>query len=313
MAWIKRNKFFVLSMAAGLVLTAYCAFLFYKNLADVSAKKADYQSNLAQYNALQKAAIYPSQTNIDLANEDQRQAKALLADYQKAFAPFPPPPKEDEQGFKAYLGQTIFDLGTAATNAGVQLPEGFAFTFWQQQRQLNYPVENIRPWMEQLTEIKTLCAILYGARINTLVSLQRVRVSPSDEGPSEGFFDALPVTNAPQVATPYKFCFRGFSRELVAVLDDLARSSNCIIVKAVQVQHETEDNLPPTLAVTTQPVVANSNPNPPFERRRGMGEPPPAQRMPGNPPGGAPVTVLSERMLRVSMAVDVVKLSAGGK
>jgi hypothetical protein len=312
MAWIKRNKFFVLSMAAGLILTGYCGWLFYNNLSDVSAKADEYQSNLASLNALQSAQIPATKENIDRANEEQRQAAGLLADLQKSIPPFPPPDAMDEQKFKAFLGQSISDLGGAADSAGVSLPDGFAFTFTAQQRQLNYPAENIRPWLQQLTQIKALCAILFDARVNSIVSLQRVRVSPTEDGPASDFFDAAPVTNAPLVSTPYKMCFRGFSRELASVLDKLAQSSNCLVVKTIQVQHEADDSTASASPMLNTAFPVPANPAPPgrpgrFGEAMGAGS-----RTPGNAPGGAPVTVLSERLLRVSISVDMVTPSGGG-
>ena len=86
-----------------------------------------------------------------------------------------------------------------------------------------------------------------------------MRVSATDEGPQADFFDAQPVTNAPLVATPYKLVFRGFSRELAYVLSGLAESSNCFIVKLVQVQHEPEDAMAP---VCPSPGTASSSGGP---------------------------------------------------
>lgn len=320
MAWIKRNKFFVISMAVGLGCIGYCAYLFWSKLSDVSSKNDEYTSNLAQYKTLNSSPLYPSDQNITSAKEDQAKVQELLADYRKAFVSFPTPRKVDEQGFKAYLGQTVFDLDAAATNSGVTLPDAFAFGFSMQQKEFNYPAENLQPWMEQLAEIKAICAILYESRINSIESFQRVRVNQSsDDGSSQDCFDATMVTNSPLVSTPYKLTIRGFSRELANVLDGLAQSSNCFIVKTIQVEHVIGDtSIQPDLA-DAQPVPAtpayNTMPNPGgdgFQRRgeRMREQPVPTPETPVVVPRRGPKTILSEGLLRITLAVDAVQISS---
>ena len=165
MAWIKRNKFFVISMAVGLLLIGGCAYLFWNNLGGgCLRRRRSIQDDAGQLQNLRNANPYPSDANIASANEDQGHVRDMLADFQKALVPFPTPPKLDDQGFKAYLGQSISDLGMAASNAQVGLPDAFAFTFTDQQKSSISLAENIRPWMDQLVEIKALCAVLYQAQ-----------------------------------------------------------------------------------------------------------------------------------------------------
>ena len=396
MTWIKRNVFFVLGLFAGVALTGYCGWMFYQNLGKVAKAATDYQSESDQLGVLLKAPNYPSDGNIQVATEDQRQITELLDRFHGAMHSLPPPPKEDDQGFLSYLRQTVTELGTAATDAGVELPEDFAFTFTAQLTNLNHPVENIRPWIEQLGEIKVICGILFEAKINSMVSLQRVRVSPSDDGPSSDYFGAEVVTNAPEIFTPYKLSFRGYSQDVAEVLRGLARSSNFIRIKAIQVRHDTEGNVAPhvTLAEPTggsgeglaaRPKIGESEPaiaaelmagradvlvaRPMFVRNEGGGRggggggrggggrggggsggggsggtqtgapangsgapstsagsgggstaparPPARAGGPvagrGGAASGGPPTVLSEGLLRVSLSVEVVKLSGGGR
>jgi hypothetical protein len=332
MPWIKRNLFFVLSMAVGLILTGFCAFLFARDLSDNSSVNADFQNYATQYNQLLEAPVFPSDENINSALEDQKRATQFLADFRKVFVSPPPPPQKDERGFKTYLEESVVELRAAATNAGVQLPAvDYAFAFNEQQKMLNYPPENIPPWMQQLVEIKTLCGILFEARINSLESLQRVHVSDTDVGLATDYLEARITTNASQtqIITPYKITFRGFSREIAAVLGGLARSSNCFIVKHIDVSPSLESLAAP---VFSAPVLApapaaprNFLPPPrpyqrgedPRDRRRDLREAPvaapPPRPQPAIPFSIVPVTVLSERLLRVSISLDVVKLKGGGR
>ena len=240
MAWIKRNLFFVIGMAAGLLLTGYCVWLFTRDLASNSTVDNDLQEATRQYDALANnpKVPYPSEENIQHAREDQTKVKQLVDQLHTAFPPFPAPPKLDVKGFSEYLETTLFDLRHRATNAGVSLPDDFAFAFTDQRGKLNYPLECIPLWLQQLAEINSLCDILYRARINSLLVLKRVSISSSNDM-IVTFGDLLgsQVTNTPfGTVTPYKIEFKCFSKDLAAVLDGLARSSHCFVVKNIVVR-----------------------------------------------------------------------------
>jgi hypothetical protein len=237
MAWIKRNLFFVISMAVGLALTGYCAWLFYQDFGKNSEVAKDEADVTSQYDALvnNPKIPYPSEENIQHAREDQAQVKQLVDELRTSFTPFPTPSNLDAKGFSEYLENSIFDLKTRATNAGVTLPDNFAFAFTDQRNKLNYPTECIPLWMQQMAEIKVICDILYRAKVNTLLALRRVPMSPSNDMivTSEDLMDARIVPTPFGTATPYKIELKCFSKELAAVLDGLARSSNCFVVKNI--------------------------------------------------------------------------------
>jgi hypothetical protein len=247
--------------------------------------------------------------------------KQFLVEFKQKFAPFPPPPHEDERGFKTYLEDSVARWRAAATNTGVLLPDNYNFSFATLMGKLTYSPESIAPWMQQLEEIDTILGILYGAKINYLDSLQRVAVS-SDDSTGNDYLQSAAVTNQWGVVTPYKIAFRCFSPEIAAVLAGFARSSNCFIVKDIDVS-PSKAQLPVVIAAMPQlqaaPVYApvpqynpNMNLNPggrlggrPFQRPA----PAPMQMQTGVPAvNTAPVTILSENPLFVTLSVDVVKL-----
>ncbi|MGD0413378.1 MAG: hypothetical protein ABSC18_16930, partial [Verrucomicrobiota bacterium] len=273
MAWIKRNLFFLLSLVAGLVLTGYCGYLFSGDLKQNAVVNTEFQGYVTQYNALQKKPVYPSDEHIQQAKAELGQVTEFEDQVNKAFSPYTPHPKEDEKGFSEYLENTIAELKTQATNASVALPDTMAFGFTDQRGKLRYPLENIEPWMQQLTEIKALCNILFGAKINSLAMFRRVALSPTNDlilNPDDTF-PASKVTTSAETKTPYKIEFRCFSRELAAVLNGLAQSGNCFIVKNVVVSPADVKSLgqnPPAAA----PEAVASAPAPPT--------PPPASRRP---------------------------------
>jgi len=216
MAWIKRNLFFVIIAAVGLGLTGYCGFLLYNSLGENAGVSNDYQTKFSELTAMQQKSPFPSKENIEAATADQERVRSFLGDFRKSFAPFPPPPGEDEKGFSTYLVDSLARFRTEATNAGVELREDFFFSFSGLMGKLSYPSGNIAPWMEQLQEIHAILNVLYNAKVNYLYNLQRAPVSPDESGT-----DCLPVstvTNQWGVVSPYKIVFRGFSAEIAGVL-----------------------------------------------------------------------------------------------
>ncbi len=237
MAWIKRNLFFVIGMAVGLALTGYCVWLFYQDFGKNSEVAKEAQDIVAQYDALvnNPKVPYPSEENIQHAREDQAKVKELVDELRTSFTPFPTQSNLDVKGFSEYLENTIFDLRTKATNAGVTVPDDFAFGFTDQRGKLNYPLECIPLWMQQVAEVKTICDILYRAKVNSLLALRRVSMSSSNDmivTPIDRL-DARVVPTPFGTATPYLIEIKCFSRELASVLSGLARSSNCFVVKTI--------------------------------------------------------------------------------
>jgi hypothetical protein len=327
MAWIKRNLFFVIGAAVGLILTGYCSYLLYKSLGDNAGVSDDYKTTLSSLQDLQQKSPYPSKENVQAAKADRDRVHKFLADFTKRFEPFPAPVLTDEKGFQAYLDDTLVRFRSQAQDAGVLLPEDFEFAFGGLAGKLTYPPENIGPWMQQMEEIGSILNVLYQAKINALLALGRVPVSPDDTG--SGLASA-PVTNQWGVVTPYQITFRGFSAEIGAVLEGFARSSHCFIVRSLvinpdtTVQPMTEETAQPQGAVNWAPQYRSPAPTPRFDRY-GPGDrhgPPNFTRQapryvqspvysyaaPAAPAG--PVTILSENPLSVTITVDVIKLKA---
>lgn len=341
MAWIKRNLFFLLSLVAGLALTGYCGYLFIGvDLSNNKTLNTDFQTSQNQFNQLQRKPVYPSDEHLQQAKAGLGEVTEFEDQLHKAFSPWAAFPKEDEKGFSAYLEDTIVDLKTKATNASVGLPETIAFGFTDQRGKLRYPLESIDPWMQQLTEIKALNDILLKAKINSLAYFRRVAVSSNDLflNPNDTFPASMVVTPS-QTRTPYKMEFRCFSRELAAVMDGLARSSNCFVVKNVVVMPA---GLKLPEVAQTEPEPAAATP-PAANRPRSVAAPvvtddtdvvqralairmartaaaraastaAPAPAKTGGAsgttgPATAPVTALREQLLYITLSVEAVKFN----
>jgi hypothetical protein len=163
-------------------------------------------------------------------------------------------------------------------------------------------------------------------------------VSSSDQIVSQDDSFAAKITsNALRTVTPYKFEFRCFTPSLAAVMEDLARSSNCFVVKVLivnpsdiqlapspQIKFATvSDTVPPPDTSGLPAPTPSSGPGNRSRFGRGRGAGAPGRFLTGQPgrgpappptggggaPGAAAVTVLSEQLLFVTLAVDMVEIN----
>ncbi|HEX3720197.1 MAG TPA: Amuc_1100 family pilus-like protein [Verrucomicrobiae bacterium] len=320
MAWVKRNLIFVITVAVGLIATGYCGYLLFSALSANTAVSDDYTTKSGQLKTLADAKPPVTTTNIQLAIADQTRVKDFLGDFRKAFAPFPTPPKVDDPGFVEYLQRSLKGFAAEATNNGVQLPQDYAFSFSQQKDKVSFTPECVGPWMQELQEMKAILHIVFGAKINYFQEIQRPPAC-SDDNNGNDVLSAASISNTWGSVTPYKVTFRCFSQEIANVLAGFADSSNCFIVKYVNVT-QSKEALPQLAALAPaqvqQPIYFQRpqyNPNGGSGRYgpRGMREPyvqrsqaPILMAAPAAPT--PPQTILQETPLFVTIVVDAVKL-----
>jgi hypothetical protein len=323
MAWIKRNLYFVITVAVALGVTGYCGYLLYSALNENVEASEKYASAKSSLDELLKKSPYPSPENIQAAEADAGRVKTFLTEFRKPFAPFPTPPKVDVREFNSYLQKTIAQFGAQATNAGVGMDPPYAFSFSQQINKLNHPVDAIGPWMQELEEIRAILHILYTAKINYLERIKRVSVCIDDAG-SDDYIQFNNTTNQWGVVSPYMINFRAFSAEIANVLAGVAASSNCFIVKAIYVspskvplpQVNQAQPAPPPMREIYRPPPTTDQFMQPGRRGRPGDYPeyraprpylqPQQVAAPAVPTG--PETILMETPLFVTLYIDVVKL-----
>ncbi|MFN7139597.1 MAG: hypothetical protein ACK4UN_09670, partial [Limisphaerales bacterium] len=211
-----------------------------------------------------------------------------------------PSPKMSDQAFAGLLGRTIAELRNKATASGVALPQQYDFTFAAQRRALNFPAGSIDNWIPQLNDIVAISDALFQARVNALDGIKRVPVSSQDVGEAD-FLTANIVSNQFAVFTPYEVSFRGFTPELAAVLEQMQRTTNFVVIKSVSVAPA-----PISAAagdgMQVAPVRMQQDP------RRRVPQPGVQQRR-GVQAGAVAETVIAEQPLQVTLQLDVVKLN----
>ena len=285
MGWFKRNLFFAIGSLLALLLLAGGIYYDFNSWNRNSAAMAKLNDLGDQVNNINREPVLPGNDQVDnitAAREQTRQLEQWMWQAGKYFQPISPVPSPtngvlNSQMFADTLPRAIHNLQQEAADASVMLPPDFSFSFTAERGSVKFAAGSLRPLSEQLGEVKAISEILFAAHVNSLDSVQRVRVSDDDaSGQQSDYLDEQSVTNDLAVLTPYQVTFRGFSSDIAQVLSALASSPHGFIVRGINVQP----------AETSQSFV-----------------PPPATSA-----RGGVRTLLTEHLLRVTLEIEVVKL-----
>jgi len=327
MGWIKRNLFIVVGGVVALALLGGAGFFIFEGWTSnstASDKLKEIYDKLGQL-AQQKPSPGNEKINNTLIAKDQeKELAAWIQSTRGFFLPVTSVPAGGavtSEAYAAALRRTIDLLQHEADSASVTLPPKYDFSFSAQRPLVKFAAGSLDPLATQLGEVKTISEILFAARINALVGIQRVRVSEDDvNGPQSDYLDERPVTNTLAVLTPYVITFRSFTPELARVISGFATSSNAFIVKSINVQPangasaSADAGAAPGGYPGGYPAAQPGGMPPGMMGRMNRGEyyPPPAaapvaapQPVPGK--GGLQI-VLKEQLLQITLEVELVKL-----
>jgi hypothetical protein len=245
MSWVKRNLYFLVGGTVAVLLLGLAGFYFYKNysLNSENGKKLDEAYD--QWDKYIKARPNPGNdkvNNIEIARAQRTQVAAEIGKVQKHFLPIAPIPNPtnnvvSKEEFASALRRTFEELDKGASAASVTMPPKYSYTFEAERQLTIFPEGSLPPLAVKLGEVKAICNVLFAARINSLDSLRRERVSPDDlKGPQSDFLDAISVTNQLAVLTPFEIVFHCFSTELAAVLSGFADDPHGFVIKAMNIE-----------------------------------------------------------------------------
>jgi hypothetical protein len=333
MAWIKRNLYFLIGSIIALALMIVGGVYLFNQVSDEGSVADQIKAQYAELLRLTQQNPHPGDSTIDNIKATKEQAAALRAYTMKArpfyqrIAPIPESTasnKITDRDFASQLRITVSQLQHSAAQQSVLLPPDYYFTFEAQKKIMNFDASSLDDMAAHLGEIKTLCDLLFAAKVNSLDSIRREVISPNDNNPPDYLMEKTVSTPLADL-TPYEVTFRCFSTELGLVLGNLAGSTNAFLVKTINVEP----------AGSAVPDDQSGNPNGP-----GMGQPqpmsppmnggfPPGSSYPGapgsrrfnqfNPQAGMPApvvapvshgpqVVLNEHPLRVTLLIRLVKL-----
>jgi hypothetical protein len=243
MAWIKRNLYFVIGSVAALALMGWAGYFLYSQWSLNNTVLASLNEDYEKLRSLNSQNPHPGSGQVDnikeaKAQRDQlREFLKLPRIYFQRIAAIPDQPKVTDQDFTSALSHTLDQLQRDATNASVNIPANYGFSFEAQRPRVQFAAGSLPPLSVQLGEVKAIAEVLFQAKINWLDNLRRERVSADDSsGPQADYVPDKSVTNELAVMTPYEVTFRGFSSELAAVLSGFASSSNGFTIKTINVE-----------------------------------------------------------------------------
>lgn len=298
MGWIKRNLFFVIGGVIALALLGAAGYYDYASWGQNQKAFGDLSEIYRKITDLNNHKPRPGNAQVDnikIAHEQEAQLRQWIDQTTNYFQPIAPIPKPaggslTSEQFAGALHRTIAQLQNEAAAANVGLPPApFDFSFTAHMDRLTFAPGSLGPLSVQLGEVKAISELLFGTGINSLDGIQRIPASPDDAGGPQGDYLAdQPVTTDLAVMVPYQITFSGFSAEIARVLEAFASSPRGFIVTAISVQ---------PASAAAGPAAGAYGPNP---------VPSPAAPAPGK---GGLQTVLNEQLLRVTMSVEVVKLT----
>jgi hypothetical protein len=313
MGWLKRNLFFAIGGILALGLLGAAGFYDFQSVSNNQAaytKLSEVINNLKELNKQKPSPGNDKIDNVTTANEQRKQIEEWIHQAREHFEPVAPVPSPasgplTSESFASALHRTIAQLQNEAAAGNVALPQQFTFSFTADKDRLTFAPGSLESLAVQLGEVQAITEILYSARINALDSIQRFKVSPDDaNGPQMDYLDDPPVTNSLAILVPYQVTFRAFGQEIAQVLEKFAASPHAFVVKNITVTPGggtgfAESGPPPSPFQPTYPLVPG-------------GPPPPATAQPqtAQTGHGGLQTMLNEQLLRVTLEVAVVKLTA---
>jgi hypothetical protein len=302
MAWIKRNLLFVVGLAVAVVMVGGAGFYLYTAWDAQSAAEAEFQSKNQKLDELVKAEPYPNEANVKRAREEQDRVEKFKTEARRRFGVAAAPPGLNNASFKALLENTIAQLTHSAEQAGAKLPEGgYAFTFSEQRKQFQIPDRALAQLAVHLSDVKDICDVLYGARIHSLLYVKRPMVGTNDNSAASELLAGKKVsTNAVTGAAvyPYEISFQCFSSEIGSVLAGFRDAGQAYILKTINVERGTTTDAAAAMPVAMTPQAMMMS-------RYRMGP----QAAPAAPPTNPNEPALEPKPLRVTIGLDIVKLS----
>ena len=238
MAWIKRNLALVIGIAVSLLLLVGAGGYLIANEAQDYARDEDLAKLKVKLDSL-RSGTFPSEANIGAVRTNVTQVLKFTAEAERILASEPPKPVN--VSFSVHLTRVLDEMRRDATNAGVELPPKYDFTFGEVKGMSRIPGYGIEPLNSRLAELKTICEVLFKARVRGIESLQRLAAFADELKGPDLLLDRTEQTNSLATGvnvtiTPYRVVFRGFSGDLAVVLNTLSGTKEFFVVREVLVE-----------------------------------------------------------------------------
>lgn len=244
MDWIKKNLVFVISCAVALIAIGVSGYYLLVEIGKYNTAGSQLGTSKDAVAALYAKTPQPGSGKVDNIKEvkdDIERLKKFETELTSTFKSIPVD-ATTEPAFKAELDDTLAYLNKEGKRIGLTIATNFNLSFTAQKIGFRFASNSLGPLSVQLADLREISKILVDARVNSIESFKRARVSADDTGPNAVEDDYLPklgvTTNqfTGAVVYPYEVTFRCFSEEFGKVLEGIAHEPYSIILKTVAVE-----------------------------------------------------------------------------
>jgi len=216
-----------------------------KTAQSVEEADAAYDAALANRDKIQNAQIKVDIKNVEVLGQVADEYEAFTKKAGEVFVT-QQINRMTSNEFMNYMTQTIVLLNRKATNNLVKLPNdllkrsdiNFSFTFAPLMEAAEISKDKIPELQIQLGDIREIADVLFENRIQSLVLLQRNRVTDEDRraGASPNYLDTrMAYTNSISVVRPYTVKFRCLSDGIAMALSGFAKKKTFYVVRTMEV------------------------------------------------------------------------------
>ena len=216
-----------------------------KTAQSVEEADAAYDAALANRDKIQNAQIKVDIKNVEVLGQVADEYEAFTKKAGEVFVT-QQINRMTSNEFMNYMTQTIVLLNRKATNNLVKLPNdllkrsdiNFSFTFAPLMEAAEISKDKIPELQIQLEDIREITDVLFENRIQSLVFLQRNRVTDEDRraGASPNYLDTrMAYTNSISVVRPYTVKFRCLSDGIAMALSGFAKKKTFYVVRTMEV------------------------------------------------------------------------------
>lgn len=315
MPWIKRNIYLVVGGVVALALLGVAGFYLYTKIGEDQAVTAQLSEQTEKLKTLVNRNPHPGTDQVDniaAAKAEHQKLQDFLIEVKKFFPAPSYSTQLNNKDFRVLLDNTVNELQINAEKSGVEIPSDYWFSFSGQQKLMNFNTADLEPLTAQLMEVKTICNVLFDAKITRLEAIKRAPIAKSDTQGGQDYVATKPTTNQWAITMPYEVTFQAFTPELESVLNGLIKTPECVIVKNLAVDQAPVQEASASPSYNTG---GSTYMNPELQNRYGLrpggryGLPQPVmpaapQRVVGK---DGMTTILSEKPLRITLTIETVK------
>ncbi|PAW85418.1 MAG: hypothetical protein B9S33_09890 [Pedosphaera sp. Tous-C6FEB] len=238
MAWIKRNLALVIGIAVSIVMLGGAGFYLVSNYNDDFDRDEELAKLKGELDQLRQDT-FPSEANIGAVQTNVMEVLKFTTEAERILAS--EPPKPINVSLSVHLPRVIDELRRDATNASVEIPPKYDFTLGEVSKMAGIPRYATEALTLRVAELKTICDVLFKARVRAIESIQRVPAFADEPKGPDLLLDRVEQTNslAPGVTMttiPYRVVFRGFSGDLGTVLNTFSGTKDFFVVRQVDVE-----------------------------------------------------------------------------